>query len=179
MNTKGKLIVFEGVARSGKSTLINMLSHKLKAYGYDTVITEWNSYEPLQEIINYKKTHFTFSPLTYSLLHLSEFALRYKEIIEPALANGKIVIADRWVYTAYTRDVVRGISLEYVRNCYRFARNPNITFYVEVPCEVALQRHYLTKSYFGYNAGTDIWPELSNEEAFKRYHQRLTRLICF
>jgi dTMP kinase len=171
---EGKLIVFEGVARSGKSTLINMLGDKLKKYGYDPIFTEWNSYEPLQEIINHKKTHFTFSPLTYSLLHLSEFALRYEEMIKPALENGQIVIADRWVYTAFTRDAARGVSPEYVRDCYRFAREPDATFYVEVPCEVALQRHYLTKPYFGYNSGTDIWTEVSNEEAFKRYYQQLT-----
>ncbi|MFB5760585.1 dTMP kinase [Paenibacillus medicaginis] len=172
----GCLIAFEGVARSGKSTLINLLNQELSEKGIETSITEWNSYPGIQDIINHKKTHFTFSPLTYSLMHLSDFALRYEERIRPALERESYVIADRWYYTAFTRDVVRGIPLDYVQQAYQFARKPDVVFFIDIPVEIALERHYKTKTYFGYNSGTDIWPELTAEEAFKTYFSALKEL---
>ena len=44
---------------------------------------------------------------------------------------GYIVLADRYVYTAYARDIVRGSSPTWVRKVYEFAINPDATFYLE------------------------------------------------
>jgi len=51
-----------------------------------------------------------------------------------------IVLADRYVYTAFARDVVRGVHPEWVRNLYGFAVKPNLAFYFKVPIEVSLGR---------------------------------------
>ena len=171
---KGLLIVFEGAARSGKSTLINWLVRNLNEKQIKTTCTEWNSYPEIQSIINKKKTNFSLTPLSYSLMHLCDFSLRYEEVVKPALERGEVVIADRWTYTALTRDSVRGIPLKYIEECYSFARKPDIIFYIGVPTEEALKRHKLTKKYYGYNSGTDIWPELSNEEAYRIYHNEIS-----
>lgn len=178
MKKAGMLIVFEGAGRSGKSTLIQQLKQRLEQAGDAVTFTEWNSYAPLQELINHKKTHFTFTPHSYSAVHLAEFSLRHEEIVKPALEQGGVVIADRWVYTALTRDVARGIPSDTVRACYSFARTPDLVFFVEVPAEVAYERHLATKKYFGYNSGTDIWPDLTPAEAFVRYHQLTNELYA-
>ncbi|SEM99623.1 dTMP kinase [Lihuaxuella thermophila] len=172
---QAKLIVFEGAGRSGKSTLIHLVKNALEKRGMQTTFTEWNSYPSIQRIINQKKVDSSFTPLTYCLLHLAEFALRYEEIIQPALKKADVVLADRWVYTAWTRDSARGIENEYVRQCYQFAKKPDCVFYIEVPSDIALQRHIQTKPFFGYNAGVDIWPDRTKEEAFLLYHQHITQ----
>lgn len=173
---RGCLIAVEGVARSGKSTFIKFLANELQALEKMTMITEWNSYPQTQEIINHKKTNFTFTPITYSTLHLADFSLRYVEQIRPALDEGKFVIADRWYYTAFTRDVIRGVDQDYVTQIYRFAREPDLVFYLDVPVEEALKRHRATKAYWGYNSGTDIWPDLNPEDAFVQYYEGLKAL---
>lgn len=178
MQSTGCLIAVEGVARSGKSTFIKYLSEKLQASGKEVYITEWNSYPETQRIINQKKTHFTFTPLTYSHLHLADFSLRYEEKISPALNEGKFVIADRWYYTALTRDVIRGMDPNYVSQLYSFARAPDLVFYLDVPVEEALKRHQATKTYWGYNSGTDIWKDLKPEEAFVKYYEGLKELYA-
>jgi dTMP kinase len=56
------------------------------------------------------------------------------------LHAGYIVLADRYIYTAFARDAVRGVDREWVRNLYRFALKPDLTFFFNVPLEVALGR---------------------------------------
>jgi dTMP kinase len=56
------------------------------------------------------------------------------------LHAGYIVLADRYIYTAFARDAVRGVDREWVRNLYRFAVKPDLTFFFNVPLEVALGR---------------------------------------
>jgi dTMP kinase len=173
------LIVFEGVARAGKSTLINGLRNKLLAQGNQVVVTEWNSYEATQKIINEKKTNFTLRPFSYSTLHLADFALRYEEEILPALNQDKIVIADRWYYTAIVRDLARGLSPDFVRNCYQFARKPDLVFYITIPVELSIKRHQETKKYYGYNAGLDIWKNEDVHLVYYRYHRLLDALYRY
>ncbi len=176
MGYGGTLIVFEGPSRSGKSSLARSLRAWLEGHGLPVTLTEWNSYPGTMPLINQKKAESSFTPLTYSLLHLADFALRHEEVVGPALARGEVVIADRWVYTALTRDVARGIPPRYVQECYGFARKPDLAFYVALEAEEALARKRVTKQLFSYNSGVDVWPDLSPEEVFRRYHQRLTEL---
>lgn len=176
----GRLIVFEGIKRAGKSTAIRMLQERLAAAGRTVVATEWNSVPEIHTLIQRKKQEMSFTPLTWCLLHVADFALRYEEVIVPALKAGAFVIADRYVYTALTRDVFRGVPEAYVEDCYRFAVQPDLTFYFHVPVEVALQRLHLIGDVHPHNAGRDIWPAIPLDEGFLKYqgglHQRYLRL---
>ena len=67
--------------------------------------------------------------LTFSLIHATDFSDRVEREIVPALKAGAIVLADRYVYTAFARDVVRGVSGRWVRSLYRFAVVPTQAFY--------------------------------------------------
>src|SRR5688572_32331636 len=64
------------------------------------------------------------SPITFSLLHATDFADRYERNILPLLHAGYIVLADRYVYTAYARDIVRGCNPNWVKKIYEFAIKP-------------------------------------------------------
>ena len=78
--------------------------------------------------------------MTFSILHAVDFADRLNHLIIPPLKAGMIVLADRYVYTAFARDVVRGVDREWVRNMYGFAIRPDLAFYFRVPIEVSLSR---------------------------------------
>ena len=70
------------------------------------------------------KKNKSLTPTTFSLLHATDFASRLYHEILPPLKAGMLVLADRYMYTAFARDVVRGVSPEWVRKLYSFAINP-------------------------------------------------------
>ena len=107
---RGKLIVVEGIDGSGKSTQIRLLEKWLIFEGLPVFLTEWNSSEMVKEITSKGKKKGKLTPTTFSLLHATDFADRYERNIFPLLRAGYIVLADRYVYTAYARDIVRGCT---------------------------------------------------------------------
>jgi len=75
-----------------------------------------------------------------SLLHAADFADRCERQIMPLLQGDYLVLADRYVYTAFARDAARGCPARWLRNLYRFAPVPDITFYFRAPLDVAVHR---------------------------------------
>ena len=61
------------------------------------------------------------------------------EII-PALKSGFVVLMDRYIYTAYVRDSVRGNDIEWVKNLYSYAPKPDLVFYLDVPPDILIKR---------------------------------------
>jgi dTMP kinase len=154
---KGKLIVVEGIDGSGKSTQIHLLNQWLRSEGFPVFMTEWNSSEIVKEITSKGKKKGTLTPTTFSLLHATDFADRYERNIFPLLRAGYIVLADRYVYTACARDVVRGCSPNWVRNVYSFAVKPDIAFYFRVPIDIAIKRIMVGRPKLKYyEAGMDL-----------------------
>ena len=92
----GKLIVVEGVDGSGKSTQLNLLRNWLESKGKSVVFTEWNSSKLISKTIKQAKRSNSLIPVTFSILHATDFADRLENIIVPALKAGLIVLADRY-----------------------------------------------------------------------------------
>jgi dTMP kinase len=136
----GRLIIVEGIDGSGKSTQLQLLSKWLTSTHYRVFFTEWNSSSLVKETIRRGKKKNLLTPTTFSILHATDFADRLTHLIIPPLKAGMIVLADRYVYTAFARDVVRGVQRAWVRNLYGFAVKPNLAFYFKVPIEVSLKR---------------------------------------
>ena len=136
----GKLIVVEGIDGSGKSTQLNLLHRWLVSQGYKVFFTEWNSSALVRRAMRRGKKKDLLTPTTFSLLHALDFADRLNYKIVPPLKAGMIVLADRYAYTAFTRDVARGVHPEWVRAVYSFAPRPDLAFYFRVPIDVALAR---------------------------------------
>ncbi len=137
---RGKLIVVEGIDGSGKSTQLSLLSQWLRSQCFAVAFSEWNSSPLVRETTKRGKKKNMFTPVTFSLIHATDFADRLERYIVPLVKSGAIVCADRYAYTAFARDVVRGVSRRWVRNLYRFALRPNLAFYFRVPLEVAIGR---------------------------------------
>lgn len=136
----GKLFAFEGIDGSGKTTQVRMLRDWLRGHGQTVTVTHWASAPQWGKAIKRAKNAQSLTPLTYSLSHALDFAVRYQQIILPALAAGDIVLADRYVFTAYSRDQARGLSLDWVKRVYSFAQMPDETFYFTLDINTAIKR---------------------------------------
>src|SRR5437899_5091177 len=126
---QGKLIVVEGIDGSGKARQLSLLSQWLRSEGYAVAFSEWNSSPLVKQTTRRGKRKEMFTPTTFSLIHATDFADRMESYILPLVKAGAIVCADRYAYTAFARDVGRGVDRKWVRNLYRFALRPNLSFY--------------------------------------------------
>ena len=114
------------------------------------------------------------TPTTFSLLHATDFADRYERHIFPLLRAGYVVLADRYIYTAFARDSVRGCHPRWVRNMYDFAVRPDVSFYFKVPVDVAFDRIVKGRPKLKYyEAGMDM--NLSNDpyESYRIFQGRV------
>ena len=170
----GKLIVVEGIDGSGKSTQLSLLRKWLESKGSNIFFTEWNSSALVKETTKRGKKTKILTPMTFSLLHATDFANRLYHQILPPLKAGMIVLADRYMYTAFARDAVRGVSHSWVRQLYSFAIKPDIAFYFRVPIDVSLSRLLTgTRAELKYyEAGMDLGLSQNLVESFKIFQSR-------
>src|SRR6267142_4563212 len=107
-NYPGKLIAIEGTDGVGRSTQITLLREWLEVQGYGVIETGWTRSELMSETIGAAKAGHNLNQITFSLLYATDFADRLEKIVLPALRSGFVVLADRYVFTAFARSVVRG-----------------------------------------------------------------------
>lgn len=175
-STHGKLIIVEGIDGSGKSTQLSLLTQWLRSNGVAVAFSEWNSSPLVRETTRRGKRKEMFTPTTFSLIHATDFADRLETFILPMMKAGAVVCADRYAFTAFARDVVRGVHRDWVRNLYRFAIQPSLAFYFRVPLEVALGRILGGRATIKYyEAGMDLHLSRDIEESFKIFQGRILR----
>jgi dTMP kinase len=166
----GRLIIVEGIDGSGKSTQLDLLRKWLVNQGYLVVSSEWNSSPIVKATTRRGKRDRLLSPMSFSLIHAADFASRTYAQILPALQAGAIVLADRYVYTAYARDAVRGISRGWLKRLYSFAVPPTVAFYFDVPLEEAARRILVGRPALKYyEAGMDLGLSQNRAESFRRF----------
>ena len=164
----------EGIDGSGKSTQISLLSHWLRSQGIAVAFSEWNSSPLVRETTRRGKRKEMFTPTTFSLIHATDFADRMERYVLPLMKAGAIVCADRYAYTAFARDVARGVSRRWVRNLYSFATRPNLSFYFRVSLDVAIGRILGGRDAIKYyEAGMDMALSRDVEESFRIFQGRI------
>lgn len=170
----GRLFVVEGIDGSGKSTQLSLLHKWLESEGYVAFLSEWNSSPLVRDVTRRGKKKRMLTPMTFSLIHATDFADRTEHHIIPPLKAGSVVVADRYIYTAFARDVVRGVHPEWVRNLYGFAVKPTVAFYFRVPMDEAIRRIMASrKALKFYEAGMDIALSSDIEESFRVFQGRI------
>lgn len=170
----GRLFIVEGVDGSGKSTQIALLRQWLISEGYTVFFSEWNSSPLVKETTSKGKKKQLLTPTTFSLIHATDFADRTEHDIIPPLKAGAIVLADRYIYTAFARDVARNVDREWVRELYQFAVKPTMAFYYRVPLEISLSRILTGRTELKYyEAGMDLGLSSNPHESFKLFQQRI------
>jgi dTMP kinase len=170
----GKLFIVEGIDGSGKSTQLSLLQKWLESEGYVVYFSEWNSSPVVQDVTKRGKKKKMLTPMTFSLVHATDFADRTEHHIIPALKAGAVVLADRYIYTAFARDVVRGVHPDWVRGLYGFAVKPTVGFYFRTPLDVAMKRILGGRDAIKYyEAGMDLEMSDDIEESFRLFQGRI------
>ncbi|HEY9075566.1 MAG TPA: dTMP kinase [Anaerolineaceae bacterium] len=171
---KGKLIIVEGIDGSGKSTQIDLLYKWLSAQGKSVYFSEWNSSDLVKSTTRLGKDKKMFTPTTFSLLQATDFADRWENILLPLLKAGVIVLADRFAFTGFARDVARGVDPAWVRNLYSFAPMPDLALYFRVPVDVAVERILSSRANIKYyEAGMDLGLSDNKVTSFRLFQQRI------
>jgi dTMP kinase len=170
----GALIVVEGTDGSGKSTQLYLLKRWLEIGGYRLHFTEWNSSPLVKSATRRGKQRRLLTPTTFSLLHAADFADRCERQIMPLLQGDYLVLADRYIYTAFARDAARGCPARWLRNLYRFAPVPDITFYFRTPLDIAVHRILSGRPKLKYyEAGMDLGMSYDRAESFRLFQARI------
>lgn len=170
----GRLIAVEGLDGSGKSTQVYLLRRWLQLQGLKVFFTEWNSSEVVKSATSKGKKMELLTPTTFSLIHATDFADRYERQLVPLLKAGYLVLCDRYVFTAFARDVVRGCPLEWVRGLYSFAGLPDLTFFFKADLETSLNRILQGRPQLKYfEAGMDLGLSGDLQESFRIFQGRL------
>jgi dTMP kinase len=166
--------VVEGIDGSGKTTQLTLLAKWLSAAGRPVFVTEWNSSALVKAATKTGKKKNSLTPMTFSLLHATDFADRLLYNIIPPLKAGMIVLADRYTYTAFARDAARGIDRRWVRELYSFAARPDVAVYFRVPIEVSADRLLARRVKLKfYEAGMDMGWSASLVESFRIFQGKV------
>jgi len=174
MGLPGRLIAVEGLDGSGKSTQIYLLKRWLESQQLKVFFTEWNSSELVKSATSKGKKQELLTPTTFSLIHATDFADRYERQLVPLLRAGYLVLCDRYVFTAYARDIVRGCPPQWVRDIYSFAALPDLTLFFKAGLEVSLSRILDGRPELKYfEAGMDLRLSPDPYESFRIFQGRI------
>jgi dTMP kinase len=170
----GKLIVVEGIDGSGKSTQIDLIHKWLLELGKSVYFSEWNSSPLVRSTTKLGKKEKMFTPTTFSLIQAADFANRWENQFLPMLKAGVIVLADRYAFTGFARDVARGVDAKWVRNLYSFAYQPDLVFYFQVSTDEAVERITSSRTRIKYyEAGMDLNLSDKKVASFRLFQGRI------
>jgi len=168
------IIAMEGIDGSGKTTQAKLLTDWLRAGGHRVFTTRWNS-SPIVTLATHKaKKTRSLTPRLHSLLAAADFTDRLENEILPALAQGDIIVADRWYYTACARDGARGVSWK-LAELYETAPEPDICFHLQTSVETALSRILAEpeRRLKHYESGMDLGLSTDIQESFRLFQAKV------
>lgn len=141
-------ITFEGSEGSGKSTQINLLATRLTKAGVPLLVTREPGGTPIGEkirhLLQFAPESVAMTPETELLLFEASRSQLVRELIQPALDRGSVVICDRFAdSTTVYQGVARRLDPEMVREMNDFAVGncwPDLTFLLDIDIETARAR---------------------------------------
>lgn len=139
--TSGKLIVFEGIDGTGKSTQLSMLADYLESQGFPVVTTrEPTSGKYGRKIRELYINRGQCSRQDELELFLADRKEHVETLITPALKAGKIVLCDRYYLSTAAYQGANGFDPEKILELNAFAPDPDMALLFELPVAVSLQR---------------------------------------
>lgn len=169
----GHLIAIEGTDGVGRSTQIDLLRPWLEFEGYAVSHTGWTRSPLLSATINEAKAGHQLTVTTFSLLYAADFADRLEHEILPALQAGFIVIADRYMYTAFARNDVMGADPDWSRELFGVALVPDLVLYLDIDVETLIPRVVHGKGMDYWESGMHLALGTDLFDSFQRYQGRL------
>jgi dTMP kinase len=132
-------IVFEGPHGSGKSFYSKSLVRRLRKEGHNAIYTKEPHSKPLKRFIRKISTEQYNDPYALFFLVTADRFLHLKEI-QNHLAEGAIVVSDRYFYSTAVYQGIQGISSEMIQSVNHLMPLPDILFYIDTPYSVRLKR---------------------------------------
>jgi dTMP kinase len=143
----GKFITLEGGEGAGKSTALSFIEKILEEHGVKPVMTREPGGTPLGEKLRELLLDHNNDQMcddTELLLMFAARAQHLKQLIEPALQQGRWVLCDRFTDATYAyQGGGRGISatrIEQLEQWVQGDRRPDLTILLDVPVEIGMQR---------------------------------------
>ncbi|HEX6726898.1 MAG TPA: dTMP kinase [Nitrospira sp.] len=170
---KGKLIAIEGTDGVGRTTHIEMLQEWLEVQGYGVMITGWTRSNLMSKAIEMAKAGNILDRWSLSLLYATDFADRLEHQIIPALRSGFVVLADRYIYTAFARDFVRSADRKWIRDVFGFSLIPDLVCYLRIDVETLALRVIETTGMNYWESGMDLRLGADLYDSFKKYQSLL------
>ncbi len=142
----GKLITFEGIDGSGKSTQIRMLAGELRLREFDVLMTREPGGTPLGRRLReaFLETEEDVDPLAELLLFAADRAQHVNFLVKPALEEGKIVLSDRYADATFAyQGAGRGFPIQTVNQVIKLATGglkPHLTIFFDLPIDKSLSR---------------------------------------
>ena len=143
---RGRFITFEGIDGSGKSTQLRLLAGDLRVSGFDVLTTFQPGGTPLGRRLReaFLETEENVHPMAELLLFAADRAQHVNFLIKPALAEGRIVISDRYAdATAAYQGAGRGFDARIINQVIKLATDglkPDLTLFFDIPIEKAILR---------------------------------------
>ena len=142
----GRFITFEGIDGSGKSTQLRLLAAHLRARGRDVITTREPGGTELGRQLReaFLETHEKVAPMAELLAFAADRAQHVEYFIKPALAEGKVVISDRYADATFAyQGAGRGFPADKVNQVIALATGglkPDLTLFFDIPVEMAISR---------------------------------------
>jgi len=150
----GLFISFEGIDGAGKSTHIAALAQALEAQGREVTLTREPGGTPLAEALRSMVLNDAMDPLTESLLVFAARRDHIVRVIAPALAEGKVVVCDRFTDATFAyQGAGRAFDWKVLQQLEGWVQGgatasegsqsllqPDLTLWFDLPASVATQR---------------------------------------
>lgn len=146
---RGKFVTFEGCEGSGKSTQLRFLGEYLKETGVDFIMTREPGGSIIAEDIRRIILNGSYTEMCgecEALLYAAARMQHLKEIVEPALEAGKLVICDRYVHSSFAyQGYARGLGVDFIKNINAYALqnySPDLTVFLDIsPADAFARKH--------------------------------------
>ncbi|MBD0306181.1 MAG: thymidylate kinase [Nitrospiraceae bacterium] len=172
---RGKLIAIEGTDGVGRSTHIDLLQEWLEVQGYGVITTGWTRSNLMSKTIEVAKQGNILDRWSFSLLYATDFADRLEHQVIPALRSGFIVLADRYIYTAFARDLARSGDPNWIRDVFGFALLPDLVCYLRIDVDTLALRVIESKGMNYWESGMDLKLGVDLYDSFKKYQGLLIK----
>ena len=169
----GVFVTFEGPEGSGKTTQVTLLAKHLRVADYEVLLTREPGGTPIGDQVRavlHDVANTAMVPEAEILLYSASRAQLVGQVIRPALAQGMIVLSDRYAdSTIAYQGYGRGLDLEALRQITAFATGgltPDLTIYLDCPVEEGLRRKQQALT-----QGAGEWNRLDQETV--EFHRRV------
>lgn len=147
MSKRGLFIVLEGIDGSGKSTHAKILCEELEKRGVDVLRTGEPSMGIIGEFIRkYAERGERRKPIEVeALLFAADRFEHTRQVIEPALTNGRLVVSDRYLHSSLAYQGAGGLSVDWIREVNKFAIMPDLGILLDLGIEKVSKRMMLRR----------------------------------